>query len=88
MRHKRAALLAACLLVAAGSGSDAPAAPVGDEYKLRIKCGEIPCSEWRADARWTGRFALVISGHLRTVEAKLPSLRALVDAHKPARVDV
>ena len=41
----------------------------------------MPCSF--SDVTWTGRAALLISGHLRTVSAQVPTLRLLVRHNAP-----
>ena len=48
----------------------------------RTTCAPVPCDAWlRETARWTGRFAVVVTGHVRTVTQQVPTLAALVAAH-------
>lgn len=57
----------------------------------RTTCAPVPCDAWlRETARWTGRFAVVVTGHVRTVTQQVPTLAAVVAAHasEGLRVDV
>ena len=57
----------------------------------RTPCPLVKCEDWMATphrSRWTGRFAVIVSGHLRTVADQVPSVRRLIAANPQHAVDV
>lgn len=51
-------------------------------------CPTMECVDYVQEARWTGRFAIVVSGHIRVVHDQVPTIRAIVELNRPHTVDV
>ena len=66
----RACALACALSLALRGGS-----------AVRYDCPPAPNCSWARPARYTGRFAVVVSGQIRAAHNQLPTLRALVARH-------
>jgi len=44
-------------------------------------CPQIACDKYVRNASWTGRFAIVVSGHVRMAHDQLPTLKRIVAAN-------
>ena len=51
-------------------------------------CPEVACSEYLAEARWTGRVAIVVTGFIRTALENLPILQEIQRKNKPTIVEL
>ena len=49
---------------------------------------EVACDEFMRDTAWTGKLAVVIVGHVRTIRTNLVGVEAFVKESAPATVDV
>ena len=69
-------MVAAAALAAALAAAWLPACA-----RAGASCPQIACDKYVRNASWTGRFAIVVSGHVRMAHDQLPTLKRIVAAN-------
>ena len=69
-------MVAAAALAAALAAAWLPASA-----RAGASCPQIACDKYVRNASWTGRFAIVVSGHVRMAHDQLPTLKRIVAAN-------